>query len=241
VIKNLDRVINSERPRRRTGAAPPARRDDRDDTRTRILDAAVRLFAARGIEAVSVRSILAEAGVNPALAHYHFGSREGLVEELLRTRVAPLHDELLRALDEVDGRTGATLDDVLRAYFTPAVRCLMEQPDLSRLFAQLASSAAPALRALGRESFRAVLRRFVEVVAKRLPGHVGRRQLFVRFFLSVGGPFYLSIDWDAVTAAARRHLGRDAPIRSEELVDELVAFTAAGLRARSAAGGGEAP
>jgi len=46
-----------------------------DDTPTRILDAAERLFAERGIESVSVRSILAAAGVNVALAHYHFGSR----------------------------------------------------------------------------------------------------------------------------------------------------------------------
>jgi AcrR family transcriptional regulator len=36
------------------------------------------LFAAHGVEAVSVRSIAAAAGVSPALVIHHFGSKEGL-------------------------------------------------------------------------------------------------------------------------------------------------------------------
>ena len=98
-INTLNRVIHSSR--RRHARPDPA---EANDTRTRILEAAERLFAERGIEAVSVRSILVEAGVNVALAHYHFGSREGLITELLRMRVGPLMQELLRRLDEARPR-----------------------------------------------------------------------------------------------------------------------------------------
>ena len=48
------------------------------DTKEQILNAAEKLFAEHGIEAVSLRSIISEAGVNLAAIHYHFGSREGL-------------------------------------------------------------------------------------------------------------------------------------------------------------------
>ncbi|MFB9234130.1 TetR family transcriptional regulator [Plantactinospora siamensis] len=46
--------------------------------RARIRDAALRLFAERGIEATSVRDIAAAAGVSPGLIRHHFGSKAAL-------------------------------------------------------------------------------------------------------------------------------------------------------------------
>src|SRR5512143_2582062 len=85
---------------RRRGALDPPRKE----TQERILDAAERLFAERGIDAVSVRSVLAAAGVNVSLAHYHFGGRDGLIVALLRRRLAPITEERLRRLAEVEAR-----------------------------------------------------------------------------------------------------------------------------------------
>src|SRR5689334_24453919 len=45
-----------------------------------IRNAALRLFAERGHDAVTVRQIAAAAGVSPALVVHHFGSKEGLRE-----------------------------------------------------------------------------------------------------------------------------------------------------------------
>lgn len=55
-----------------------------DVTRAALLDAAERLFLAKGYERVSVRAVNAAAGMNPAAVHYHFGTKEDLVAELLQ-------------------------------------------------------------------------------------------------------------------------------------------------------------
>lgn len=49
-----------------------------DVTKEKILAAAERLFASRGLEGVTTREICREAGVNGALVNYHFGTKEKL-------------------------------------------------------------------------------------------------------------------------------------------------------------------
>jgi len=50
--------------------------------RATIRNAALRLFAERGPDAVTVREIAAQAGVSPALVLHHFGSKDGLHAEV---------------------------------------------------------------------------------------------------------------------------------------------------------------
>lgn len=59
-------------------------------TRARLLDVAERLFLDHGYDAVSVRTINAEAGMNPAAVHYHFGTKQDLVAALLEDRLASM-------------------------------------------------------------------------------------------------------------------------------------------------------
>jgi AcrR family transcriptional regulator len=55
----------------------------KDETRRRILDAAVRRIAREGIDEVRIARIAMDAGVSAALIHYHFESREALLVEAL--------------------------------------------------------------------------------------------------------------------------------------------------------------
>lgn len=202
-----------------------------------ILDAAERLFAERGIEAVSVRSILAAAGVNPALAHYHFGSREGLIAELLRVRVAPLMTELSRAIEDVDARGhGATLEDVLRAHFVRVARWMTERPACSRLIAQLQSAPSPAIRALGDDAVRGVMNRLAAAVLRRLPAGLAPAQVFLRFLLAVSGPWAIAGSWERLLASARRRIDAEVRFDPGMVAEEFVSFAAAGLRAAGRAG-----
>ncbi|MDN5789481.1 MAG: TetR/AcrR family transcriptional regulator [Micrococcales bacterium] len=57
--------------------------DERDLTaRAAIRNAALRLFAERGHDAVTVREIAEAAGVSPGLVVHHFGSKDGLRAEV---------------------------------------------------------------------------------------------------------------------------------------------------------------
>ncbi len=59
-------------------ASPPGPAFEDLTARARIRDAALRLFAERGIGGVSVRDIAGAAGVSPGLIRHHFGSKDGL-------------------------------------------------------------------------------------------------------------------------------------------------------------------
>ena len=64
-------------------------------TKLRIQQAAARLFASRSFETVSTRAIAKEAGVDAALIHHYFGSKEGLFQAVLNAAIRP---EQLEAL-----------------------------------------------------------------------------------------------------------------------------------------------
>lgn len=67
--------------------------------RERIIDTALRLFAERGNQAVSIRDIATEAEVSPALIPHHFGSKAGLVAAV-DAQVSGMFDHLSGALEE---------------------------------------------------------------------------------------------------------------------------------------------
>ena len=97
-----------------TGAIPRG-----TDTKERVLRAAERIFGHQGYAGTTLRAVTAEAGVNLASANYHFGSKEALVMEMLRQRVAPINEERLRLLEESkQNANGAAipLEEILEAY-----------------------------------------------------------------------------------------------------------------------------
>ena len=53
------------------------------ETQDKILDTAERLIGEQGYAATSLRQIIAEAGVNLAAVHYHFGSKEELLDAVV--------------------------------------------------------------------------------------------------------------------------------------------------------------
>jgi AcrR family transcriptional regulator len=61
------------------------------DARTRIVEAAERLFADRGYHAVSLRTIMAEAEVNVSAAHYYFRSKQNLFRAIFEERAAQIN------------------------------------------------------------------------------------------------------------------------------------------------------
>ena len=84
-----------------TASAPAARRRNAsgESTRVMLMEVAERLFATRGIEAVTLREIQQAAGQsNTSVIRYHFGSRDGLIRALISYRQASLGTDRQRML-----------------------------------------------------------------------------------------------------------------------------------------------
>ena len=92
-------------------------------TRARLIEVAVRHFADHGYEAASQRAIQREANVNPASAHYHFGSKEAMFRAVVNTYIHDVQEDRVRRHNAIaDGLTGhARLKQLLTAYFTPGI------------------------------------------------------------------------------------------------------------------------
>ena len=69
--------------------ATRGRRPGPSNTREEILVAARQLFAQRGYQATTMRAIAAEAGVNAALVHHYFGSKEQLLVAAMNLPLNP--------------------------------------------------------------------------------------------------------------------------------------------------------
>ena len=92
-------------------------------TRERLIVTAERLFAERGIAAVSLREVNLAAGQrNTSSAHYHFGSKEALVEAILDLRQVELGERRQRLYDELTAReTPPTVRDWVYVLVQPFV------------------------------------------------------------------------------------------------------------------------
>ena len=99
-------------------------------TRDRILKTAVRLFAERGYEATSVRTLAAKAHVNQAAINYHFKTKDGLYRQILRDAIHALtQDQLAHAQETQAMPPERALAEFVRQQQGPCLRKTMS-PDM---------------------------------------------------------------------------------------------------------------
>lgn len=153
------------------------RRVGKPDTRTQILDVARRRFLEGGYQAVTLRSVAAEAGVDAALISYYFGAKRGLISEALALSANPA-DVIDRAAAEADPATfpQCVLGGLL---------ALWEEPESGAPLRALISGAAhdAALASLVKEM---VDREIIDQVAARIGG-AGARKRAVAFCGQIAG------------------------------------------------------
>jgi AcrR family transcriptional regulator len=91
-------------------------------TRSKLLDAAERLFAEYGYDGASLRDISNEANLHIALSTYYFGKKELLFEEVIRRRAVDLEKERLirmRAVDLAQTSAAEAVEAIIKAYSMP--------------------------------------------------------------------------------------------------------------------------
>ena len=134
------------------------RRPGAPDTRAEILSSARSLFATRGYKSTSVRAIAAEAGVDPALVHHYFGTKDDLFVAALELPIDPrsvIGPALAGGIDGAAERLltvflGVWDDPELRPGLLGVVRSALE-PEGQRLIREgfLPAVILPAALALG--------------------------------------------------------------------------------------------
>jgi len=83
----------------------------------RLIEAAEDLLCRRGFNETSVRDIAAAAGCNVASVNYYFGGKESLYLEIWRRRLAQMRETRLASINKVMSAEGQPqLEDLLRSY-----------------------------------------------------------------------------------------------------------------------------
>ena len=144
-------------------------------TKEKILDAAEKLFVDNGFSATSLRAIIKEAGVNTASVHYHFGSKEGLIDAVFERRVADMNWEREEMLDSLERRYGdraLPLEEVIRTFLLPVMRrhCAggVEEA-IPKLMGRAITESAYYHGAV-RKAFGETVVRFEQAIARAMPG-----------------------------------------------------------------------
>lgn len=144
------------------------------DTKARILDAAERLFAERGIDGTSLRSVTRAAGVNLAAVHYHLGSKEGLLEAVMARRIAPVNEARLKRLDALEGEAQGEpipVEALLDAFLRPALEMVATEERgllFARMMCRIYWEAGDAFREVVIAQFRGVAERFIDSLERSL-------------------------------------------------------------------------
>ncbi len=185
-----------------------------------ILDAAESLFVEHGFAATSLRSIAAEAGVNLAATHYHFGSKEGLFQAVVHRRVTPINQARLAGLDALIAVGNYSLEDVLHTFLDPLANAGSSM--LPRLTGRIFSEPPSVSRPMLEKEFGAVANRYVAVIKELLP-ELGDEEIHWRIQFLVGSMLQtLSVD---------RPIGYAGDMSTTHKFEHLVQYTAAAFRA----------
>lgn len=107
------------------GARAGGRRPGATTTREAILAAARELFGSRGYEGTTIRGIATEAGVDPALVHHFFGSKDDLFLTVLEVPETVLARVSAALQGDPDGAGERLARLYLGLYETPATRGAM--------------------------------------------------------------------------------------------------------------------
>jgi AcrR family transcriptional regulator len=193
------------------------------------MDAAERLFAERGIDAVSLRTINGEAGYSAAALHYHFATRDGLVRALLERAQPAMFQQRATMVAALTAQAHPSVEAIVQALVYPLTAGMLQDFNGSvaklRFLVRLSFDRSPYLAQTLEES----VALFLPLLQRALPhtalGTLKRRWLFAADLVQHALANALEVHLDSAAGAA------PAPAQFEQFLRDLVTFISAGLRA----------
>jgi AcrR family transcriptional regulator len=202
-----------------------------NQTRERILDSAERLFADHGFEGASIRAIVEAARVNLAAVHYHFRSKEALLEAVLTRRISVVNEARLHSLEQAEAAAAPhapSVEQVLRAFIVPTVE-FAQRTQAGGTFVQLMSRmfTEPQFSLtdfLGRK-FGDMIARFSNALVQALP-ELPREVVLWRAFFTIGAMHHLLCSRHKIDLLAK---GLRDSTSDTDLTEYLLEYSVAGM------------
>jgi AcrR family transcriptional regulator len=207
------------------------------ETREHLLDTAERLFAERGVDAVSLRDITSAAGANVASVNYHFGSKEKLIREVFRRRLEPIKQERLHLLTRFEQQSDGTanIEQIMFAFVHPVIRRMSVDPEsganLMRLMSHVHADVNASLAWIVLHDMQEMIERFMSAAREAMPS-LPKDEVYWRAHFATGAMAHT-----AAAAGLLHALSGGACNFScaEDLSCRLVAFISGGFHAEIAA------
>lgn len=200
--------------------------------RDRLLDAAEGLFSERGFAGTSVRDLAIAAGCNVASVNYYFGGKEKLYEEVWRRHLLSLRDSREASLDKVMSESGGdpSLEVILHSFAYAFIGPLVDKTGGRRIIRLMAREMIdPHLSSdmFGEEVIGPTLITMEKVLSRACPG-LDESKVPLIIFSLVGQLLHTiriraMFQWTDDKAFA--------VFEPAEVIDHIVAFSAAGIRA----------
>lgn len=207
------------------------------DVRQRILNGALTIFASKGAEITTIREITEATGVNIAAVNYYFGSKEGLLKEVLSTVFDPLNiarSRLLDSLEQTYRDSVPPIEGVLDALLRPLVFSQRGSDGgriAVRLLQQLRAAPQAVVSTLVADKFDHIAERFFNNFSRATVG-LSRADIILRYEFARGAAMHVLVDADPKSGrlALLSH-GLCNTDDDEEILAHLVRFTASGFTA----------
>ena len=195
-------------------------------TKEKILDTAERLIALQGFAATSLRQIISEAQVNLAAVHYHFGSKEELLDQLILRKVTRVNEQRESFLEQFEREAGdrpVAVEKILTAFFQPMIEAGCRNPQFVRLMGRLIAEGM--IPSLAEKHFQPTTTRFIAALRRALP-ELSEGELFWRVQFMFGAMAH-TIGGLALPVPQIHRDGGDFQL----IIRRLMSFLVAGMNA----------
>ncbi|MBN2527434.1 MAG: TetR/AcrR family transcriptional regulator [Deltaproteobacteria bacterium] len=164
------------------------------DTKKQIMDAAEKCFARDGIAKASIRTIIAEAGVNLGAVTYHFGSKDNLVIAVYKRRIVPISEAQLKRISELESNNGEntlTLHRLIEALVTPFRKEVERHPEFLPFMKQLSNYPSAKFHEAIKNESQNFMARIDDALRRVLPDmskeerEIKKHLLFINIFIAM--------------------------------------------------------
>lgn len=203
----------------------------RIDTKTKILDAAEKLFAERGFSETSLRLITSKAEVNLASVNYHFGSKRELIRAVLARYLDLFMPAASNAIAELQQQhPNASLTDIFSALVSPLLTLNSIRAGGTRTFLQLLGrgyiESQGHLRWFITSHYGEHLQSFVTAVQTSVPT-ISRADIFWRLHFTLGTVVFTMASADALIDIAAADF--DEKNNIETVIRKVIPYIASGV------------